>query len=159
MTRPQLPSVVQTGEVLATVNDWRAIMIVMMFIIVALICFIIWREFSLGGLRKAIDKVADALWALKLTMVEERAATAKEQVAAGHERELADAERGFANLERGRTSRERKRVGTRDASRATEYDLAGDERGLAGAERGLAGEERKEAGEERRRVVKRDNDV
>lgn len=66
------PSVERTGEVLATLNDWRAMMVVFMFILVTLVGFIIWREMSLSGLRKAIDKVSDALWALKLAIAEDR---------------------------------------------------------------------------------------
>ncbi len=118
---PTFPDIAETGRVLATSNDWRAILIVAMFLVVTLVVFIIWREFALSGLKKAIDKVADALWALKLTIAEERAAAAKEQVAASHERELADAERGRASnreaeheRERGRQLTERKRVEERD---------------------------------------------
>ncbi len=102
MTRPQIPSVVQTGEVLATVNDWRAIMIVMMFIIVTLIALLVWGGFIMAGLRKAIDKVADSLWALKLGIAEDRAAAIRELINVNHERELAGQERG-----RSRDARER----------------------------------------------------
>lgn len=73
------PSVERTGEVLATLNDWRAMMVVFMFILVTLVGFIIWREMSLAGLRKAIDKVSDALWALKLAIAEDRVISRNER--------------------------------------------------------------------------------
>lgn len=76
---PVAPSVERTGEVLATLNDWRAMMVVFMFILVTLVGFIIWREMSLAGLRKAIDKVSDALWALKLTIAEDRLLSREER--------------------------------------------------------------------------------
>ncbi len=76
---PSAPSVERTGEVLATLNDWRAMMVVFMFILVTLVGFIIWREMSLAGLRKAIDKVSDALWALKLTIAEDRVLSREER--------------------------------------------------------------------------------
>lgn len=66
---PQLPSPAELGQALATPNDWRAIMIVQAFVIVSLIGFIIWREFSLVGLRRAIDKMSEAIWLLRLTLV------------------------------------------------------------------------------------------
>jgi hypothetical protein len=73
MSGPPLPDPAAAGEVLATVNDWRAIMVVQMFLIITLIMFIIWREFSLVGLRKAIDRVSDSLWLLRLSLIEDRA--------------------------------------------------------------------------------------
>jgi len=136
-TVPQLPSVVQTGEVLATVNDWRAMMIVFMFIIVTLIGLIVWGGFIMSNLRKAIDKVADSLWALKLALAEDRAAAQRELVNVEHEREL-------AGQERGRSRTERRRVETRE-------DEAFHERELADEERALSRDERK-------RVVDRDGE-
>lgn len=73
------PSIERTGEVLATLNDWRAMMVVFMFILVTLVGFIVWREMSLAGLRKAIDKVSDALWALKLAIAEDRVISREER--------------------------------------------------------------------------------
>lgn len=70
---PAIPSPIELGQALATPNDWRAIVIVMSFVIVSLIGFIVWREFSLVGLRRAIDKVSEALWLLRLTMIEKDA--------------------------------------------------------------------------------------
>ncbi len=133
MTQPNLPSVVETGQVLATVNDWRAMMIVFMFIIATLIGLIIWGGFIMSSLRKAIDKVADSLWALKLAIAEDRAAGQRELVNVEHERELAGAERGRQRVER-------KRVETRE-------DDARDERELADEERGLSRDERKRVGD------------
>lgn len=72
MTQSPVPDPIAAGQALATLNDWRAIMAVMMFVIVALIGFIIWREYSLSGLKKAIDKIADAMWALRLSIAEDR---------------------------------------------------------------------------------------
>jgi len=104
---PAVPSVVETGQVLATVNDWRAMMIVFMFIIATLIGLLVWGGFIMAGLRKAIDKVADSLWALKLALAEDRAAALREIVDVKHEREM-------AGVERGRQRVERKRVVDRD---------------------------------------------
>lgn len=70
---PKLPSPAELGQALATPNDWRAIVIVMAFVIFSLMGFIVWREFSLVGLRKAIDRVSEALWMLRLTMIEKEA--------------------------------------------------------------------------------------
>lgn len=68
--RPTLPSPIELGQALATPNDWRAIVIVMAFVIFSLMGFIVWRELSLVSLRKSIDKVSEALWLLRLTMIE-----------------------------------------------------------------------------------------
>jgi hypothetical protein len=76
---PASPSISDLGQALATPNDWRAIVIVMSFVIVTLVGFIIWREFSLVGLRRAIDKMSEAIWLLRLTLVEK-------EVAERHER-------------------------------------------------------------------------
>jgi hypothetical protein len=67
-----LPSVTELGQALATPNDWRAIVIVMAFVIISLMGFIVWREINLVSLRKSIDKVSDALWLLRLTMIEKK---------------------------------------------------------------------------------------
>lgn len=80
-TNPALPSVRELGQAIATQNDWRAIVIVMAFVILALMGFIAWREFSLVGLRKSIDKISEALWLLRLTLIETK------QGQNGHERE------------------------------------------------------------------------
>ena len=82
-------------------------MIVFMFIIATLIGLLIWGGFIMAGLRKAIDKVADSLWALKLALADDRAAGERELVKVKHEREL-------AGLERGRSREERKRILDRD---------------------------------------------
>lgn len=81
-----LPEISDLGRALATSNDWRAIVIVLSFVILALICFIIWREMSLVGLRKTFDKIAEALWQLRLTLVEDRALQAleKDRAREGH---------------------------------------------------------------------------
>lgn len=70
---PSIPSPIELGQALATPNDWRAIMLVQSFVIVSLLAFILWRELSLVGLRKAIDKVSEAMWLLRLTLVEQEA--------------------------------------------------------------------------------------
>jgi hypothetical protein len=76
----RLPDPVAAGQALATLNDWRAIMAVQMFVIIALMGFIIWREFSLVGLRKTFDKISDSLWALRLTLIEDRTRHAQERL-------------------------------------------------------------------------------
>ncbi len=133
MSRPQLPSVVETGQVLATVNDWRAMMVVFMFIIVTLIALIVWGGFIMSSLRKAIDKVADSLWALKLALAEDRAATQREIVNVEHEREMAGAERG-------RQRAERRRAETREDDARGERELADEERSLSLDERKRVGD-------------------
>lgn len=80
MAQPSIPDPIAAGQALATLNDWRAIMAVMMFVIVALIGFIVWREYSLSGLKKAIDKIADAMWALRLSIAEDRVLAREERL-------------------------------------------------------------------------------
>lgn len=72
-TAPRLPDPVAAGQALATLNDWRAIMAVQMFVIVALMGFIVWREFSLVGLRRAIDKMTSAIWQMRLGLIRDQA--------------------------------------------------------------------------------------
>lgn len=48
-------------------------MIVQAFIIISLMGFIGWREFSIVSLRKSIDRVSEALWLLRLTLIEKGA--------------------------------------------------------------------------------------
>ncbi len=94
-------------------------MIVFMVILASFIALFAWREFALSGLRKAIDRTADALWALKLTIAEDRAAAAKERELAGAERDRAvDRDTRIASATR------------------KERDLAGDERERQRIERG-----------------------
>lgn len=86
--QPAMPDPIAAGQALATLNDWRAIMAVMMFVIIALILFIVWREISLSGLRRAIDKVSEALWALKLGIAEDRVLSREDRAHAKNERKL-----------------------------------------------------------------------
>lgn len=67
---PALPDVAETGAVLATVNDWRAILIGVMFLFVAFIAFVVWREILNWKLTKSLDKMSDALLALRIVIVE-----------------------------------------------------------------------------------------
>ena len=80
----RLPDPVAAGQALATLNDWRAIMAVQMFVIVALMGFIVWREFSLVGLRQAIDKMTNAIWQMRLGLIRD---LAEREEAAKAERE------------------------------------------------------------------------
>lgn len=74
MQTPQpLPSVQDLGQAIATTNDWRAIVIVMAFVIISLMGFVFWREWQLVRLTRAIDKMAAAMWAWRLALAEERA--------------------------------------------------------------------------------------
>ncbi len=99
----KLPDPVATAQALATLNDWRAILAVAMFIIASfatiILAVMIWDRIANAriheGLRVAVDKVADALWALRLTIAEDRVlaredrldrkAEAKEERALAHE--------------------------------------------------------------------------
>jgi hypothetical protein len=58
---------------MASVNDWRAILIVAISLIASLIGFIIWRELNLVRLAKAIDKMTEAIWGVRLALAELRA--------------------------------------------------------------------------------------
>lgn len=184
---PSLPDPVEVGRVLATSNDWRAILVFSMFLFVAQLVFIGWREFGLARLAKAIDKVSDALWSLRLTIVEDRAAGLKEQAAAQHARELADAERDrvlereirvadataqehkLAAAERARHREERLRLLDREtellvtntterAEQSVERVKQDRERKDQGVERLDQGEERMEQRKERKRAAERKND-
>lgn len=103
------PDPVEVGRVLATSNDWRAILIIAMFVIAALIAFIAWREFSLVGLRKSIDRVADSLWALKLSIAEERMLTREDRQLNREDRELVQEDRLLSQEERELSRNERKK--------------------------------------------------
>lgn len=52
------PDVDKAGEVLATLNDWRAMLFFMGVIIVFLLCFIAWREWAMQGERKEMRVLA-----------------------------------------------------------------------------------------------------
>ena len=82
-----LPSISDLGQALATPNDWRAIVIVLAFVILCLMGFIVWRELNLVRLTKTIDKMSAAMWAWRLALAEERA----ERRAAIEIREIAEA--------------------------------------------------------------------
>lgn len=55
----------ENGRVLATLDDWRAIVFVLVGVIIVLVMFIIWDRFSNNKreerLARAIDKVGDAM--------------------------------------------------------------------------------------------------
>lgn len=91
-----VPSVTDLGQALATPSDWRAIVIVMAFVIITQTAFIMWRELSLVRLAKTIDKMTAAMWAWRLAMAEDRA----ERRLNAEERELAQAERERARIKR-----------------------------------------------------------
>lgn len=69
---PSLPNPVAMGNALAAVDDFRAIMIVLVFVIIALMAFIIWREFNLASAIRTLNKMTEALYALRLTLIEDR---------------------------------------------------------------------------------------
>lgn len=64
------PDPTKLGNALASVNDWRAISIVLVVVIGMLMGFIAWREFGLNRLAKALDGVTNVLWALRLALAE-----------------------------------------------------------------------------------------
>lgn len=109
MVGPTLPDPVATGSVLATVNDWRAIMVVFMFIIASLLAFVVWREFSLVGLRKAVDRVADSLWALKLSIAEDRVLSKEDRKLNLEDRVLVQEDRALSREERAASRKEREK--------------------------------------------------
>lgn len=49
---PQAPDVIAAGKVLATLDDWRAVMFMFAFIIIFLLIFTIWREWAMQSERK-----------------------------------------------------------------------------------------------------------
>lgn len=73
-SRPALPDPTGLGEAIATANvsDFRAIMIVLVFVIVALMAFIIWRELNLASAIRTLNKMTEAIYALRLTLIEDR---------------------------------------------------------------------------------------
>lgn len=82
-------------------------MAVFMFMLASLIAFIIWREFSLVGLRKSIDKVADSLWALKLGIAEDRLLTKEDRKLNREDRVLVQEDRHLAQEDRALSQEER----------------------------------------------------
>lgn len=48
----QPPNVVEAGKILATLDDWRAVMFMFAFIIIFLLFFTIWREWAMQSERK-----------------------------------------------------------------------------------------------------------
>jgi ABC-type multidrug transport system fused ATPase/permease subunit len=49
---PEPPNVIEAGRVLATLDDWRAVMFMFGFIIIFLLVFTIWREWAMQSERK-----------------------------------------------------------------------------------------------------------
>ena len=87
-TQPSLPNVNEAGEVLAHLNDWRAIVFVLVFIIVVLLLERIWaqREMRLErremrGLTESFansaEKVSRALSSLRLEVMVLRATASR----------------------------------------------------------------------------------
>lgn len=69
---PSLPSVADAGELInASGNDWRAILIAVMFLFVSMIVFVVWREILGWKMAKSLDKVSEALVALRIVVAEE----------------------------------------------------------------------------------------
>lgn len=68
---PQLPSISDTGALVnASQSDWRAILIAIMFLFLVLIVFVIWREILNWRLTKSLDKIAEALIAVRIAIIE-----------------------------------------------------------------------------------------
>lgn len=85
---PSLPNPVAMGDTLASVDDFRAIMIVLVFVIVALMAFIIWREFNLAAAIRTLNKMTEALYSLRLTLIEDRILAREEAARRAAERKL-----------------------------------------------------------------------
>lgn len=66
------PDVIEAGRVLATLNDWRAIMLVLMVMVAvllsALLTIIVWDRVAEARMLKALDKLTAALWAVRLEL-------------------------------------------------------------------------------------------
>lgn len=68
---PSLPSIADTGQLInATNSDWRAFLFAIMFFFIALIVFVIWREILAWKMTKSLDKMTDAMIALKIVIAE-----------------------------------------------------------------------------------------
>lgn len=68
---PNMPSVSDAGAVInASNSDWRAMLIAIMFLFVALAMFVIWREILSWRLAKSLDGVKEALIALRIEIAE-----------------------------------------------------------------------------------------
>ena len=68
---PTLPSISDAGQLInASGSDWRAFLIAVMFLFIAMIVFVIWREILSWKLAKSLDGVKDALVALRIVIVE-----------------------------------------------------------------------------------------
>lgn len=76
------------GEALANVNDFRAIMLVLIFVIVALMAFIIWRELNLAAAIRTLNKMTEAIYALRLTLIEDRILAREDSARRAAERQL-----------------------------------------------------------------------
>jgi hypothetical protein len=92
------------GNALANVDDFRAIMIVLVFVIVCLMGFIIWREFNLASLVRTLNKMSEAMYALRLTLIEDRILAREEAARRARERELDREERRGDRLSDGGSS-------------------------------------------------------
>ncbi len=76
MSVPKLPSIPDAGAVInASPSDWRAMLIGVSFLFIAMIVFVIWREILSWRLAKSLDGVKDALTALKIVISEHIATT------------------------------------------------------------------------------------
>lgn len=91
---PSLPNPNGLGDALANVNDFRAIMIVLVFVIVALMGFIIWRELNLSAAIRTLNKMTEAIYALRLTLIEDRILAREEAARRAAQRKLDRQEAG-----------------------------------------------------------------
>lgn len=57
---PQPPDVIEAGQVLAELTDWRAMMFVLILVIVFLLFFIIYREWVMSRERAAMRDLANS---------------------------------------------------------------------------------------------------
>jgi hypothetical protein len=89
MTSPQvLPDPNRAGEVLATLDPTQAALFVLVFVIVALMCFIVWRELNLASAIRTLNKMTEAIHALRLTLIEDRILAREELARRAAERKL-----------------------------------------------------------------------
>ena len=101
---PALPDPVAMAQELATLNDWRAILAIAMFLIVAqfgvIVALIVMMWKKDGSTLTTLNGVTSALWAVRTMLAEDRVLEREERALAAAERKAVGEQRAE---ERGRS--------------------------------------------------------
>ena len=88
MTRHALPNPVSAGEALAKLDPTQAALFVLIFVIVALMGVIAWLLIQQHAAIRTFNKITEALWALRVTLLEDRTLAREDQAQRALERKI-----------------------------------------------------------------------